>query len=95
MRRRYVVAYDVASDKRRDRVFQLLQGYGDHVQFSVFFADLTDTELVRLRTRLRDLIHEREDQVILVDIGRETRSFDECIEVLGQPYSPPVRTNIV
>lgn len=95
MRRRYVIAYDISADKRRDRVFELLQGFGEHVQFSVFFADLADRELVVLRTKLRDEINEKEDQVILVDLGRETRSLDECLEVLGQPYSPPVRTNIV
>jgi CRISPR-associated protein Cas2 len=95
VRRRYVVSYDVSSDARRSRVYTILQGFGDHVQFSVFLADLADRELVILRTRLRDVINEKEDQVLFVDLGRETRPLDECLEVLGKPYSPPVRSNIV
>jgi CRISPR-associated protein Cas2 len=95
MRRRYVIAYDVAADKRRDRVFEILQGYGDHAQYSVFIADLAEREFVVLRTKLREAINEAEDQVMFVDLGRETRSLDECIEVIGKPYAPPVRTQIV
>jgi CRISPR-associated protein Cas2 len=48
MRRRYVISYDISDDKRRTRVFELLLGNGDHVQFSVFLADLSQRELIVL-----------------------------------------------
>lgn len=95
MRRRYVVCYDVANDKRRTKIFELLLGYGDHIQYSVFLADLTSREVIILRTKLRDLMHEGEDQCLLVDLGRESRPLENTLEVLGKPYRPPSRTTIV
>lgn len=95
MRRRYVVSYDVADDRRRTKLFELLLGYGDHVQFSVFLADLTAQELVTLRGRMLELMNEREDQVLIVDLGRETRPLDETLDVLGKSYRPFVRAMVV
>jgi CRISPR-associated protein Cas2 len=95
MRRRYLVSYDIASDKRRTQAFDILVGYGDHVQYSVFLADLSERELIVLRGRLLDVIHEREDQVLIVDLGRETRSLENTLEVLGRAYRPPTRTMVV
>jgi CRISPR-associated protein Cas2 len=94
-RRRYLISYDVSDDKRRDRLATLLEGHGDRVQFSVFFADLTDRELIVLRTKAREVIHEGDDQVLFVDLGREDRPAEETLEVLGKPYRPATRTTIV
>ncbi len=33
---RFVVCYDIADDKRRQRVSQILDAYGDRIQGSVF-----------------------------------------------------------
>lgn len=95
MRRRYLVSYDVADDKRRTKIFELLQGYGDHVQYSVFLADLTPQEVVRLRGRLLDLMNEREDQVLIVDLGREARPLEGTMDVMGKPYRPATRAMVV
>jgi CRISPR-associated protein Cas2 len=95
MRRRYVISYDVSSDSRRTRIFELLQGYGDHVQFSVFLADLTEMELIVMRGRLLELMNEREDQTLIVDLGRETRALEQTLEVLGKPYRPSTRSMVV
>lgn len=95
MRRRFLVSYDVSNDRRRTKMFEVLQGYGDHVQFSVFLADLTAQELVELRSRLRDWMNEREDQVLIVDLGQETRALAETLEVLGRPYVPSTRSIVV
>lgn len=95
MRRRYVVSYDVADDRRRNKVLELLDGYGDHVQYSVFLADLTEQELVQLRVRLREIINEREDQVLIVDLGRASGAMSESAEVLGKPYAPTVRSIVI
>ena len=45
-RRRYLVTYDVADDRRRDQVFSCCMQHGDHTQFSVFVAELSDKEMV-------------------------------------------------
>jgi len=95
MRRRYVITYDVSDDRRRDRIFTVLQGYGDHVQFSVFVAALTAQELVELRGRVREYLNEGTDQVLIIDLGREESTADVPFEVVGKPYRPPTRTMIV
>jgi len=95
VRRNYVVAYDIADDKRRTQVFKMLFGYGDHAQYSVFFCELNEVELVSLRRKLRETIHHDEDQVMFVDLGRATRPLDSGLEVLGKTYNPPVRTVVI
>jgi CRISPR-associated protein Cas2 len=37
---RYVIAYDIADDGRREDVATLLSGYGPRVQLSVFECDV-------------------------------------------------------
>ena len=95
MRRRYVISYDIADDKRRTRVFELLLGYGDHVQYSVFLSDLSQRELIILRSRLLEVINERDDQVLIIDLGKETRPLENSLEVLGKSYQPPTRSMVV
>ncbi len=95
MRRRYVISYDIADDKRRTRVFELLLGYGDHVQYSVFLSDLSPRELIVLRSRLLELINERDDQVLVIDLGKETRPLENSLEAIGRSYQPPTRSMVV
>ena len=95
MRRHFVVTYDISDDKRRTAVFKMLFGYGDHAQYSVFFCELDERELAALRTKLRSAINSREDQVLLVDLGRATRPLEAGLEVLGKAYDPPTRTVVI
>ena len=95
MRRHYVVSYDISDDRRRNKVYVLLLGAGDHAQYSVFFCELNDTELVQLRTRLRKEINEREDQVMIVDLGEARVPLERGLEVIGRRYTPSVRTLVV
>lgn len=94
-RRHYIVTYDVSDDKRRNRVFKALHGFGDHAQYSVFFCELSNRELVQLRTRLRTEIHHAEDQVLIVDLGVSARPLEEGLEVLGRGYQPASRVVVV
>jgi CRISPR-associated protein Cas2 len=94
-RRRYLASYDIADDKRRGGVFNLLQGYGDHVQFSVFICELTPRERVELVAGLRVLIHHREDQVLILDMGDADSPPEKILESVGRAYEPPVRTLVV
>lgn len=95
MRRRYLIAYDVADNKRRDTLFRLLRDHGDHAQFSVFFCDLNDRELARLRTILHDKIHHGEDQVMVLDLGSAASPLVERLEVIGKPHRPPTSAFVV
>jgi len=66
-RRRYLVTYDIADDRRRTRVFETLLGTGDHTQYSVFVCELDRRELAELRAELHGHIHAHDDQVLVVD----------------------------
>jgi CRISPR-associated protein Cas2 len=94
-RKRYVITYDVADDRRRTKVMNALRDHGDHVQFSVFKADLNRRELVHLEGLLRALIHHKDDQVLIIDLGVATDASAEKMVALGRPYSPDVRARIV
>ncbi|MGQ0814775.1 MAG: CRISPR-associated endonuclease Cas2 [Gemmatimonadota bacterium] len=94
-RRQYVVTYDISDDRRRDKVYKTLHGFGDHAQFSVFFCELTDEEVTRLRVRLHGLIHHGEDQVLIVELGPAIRPLATALQVVGRAYTPSIRTLVV
>jgi CRISPR-associated protein Cas2 len=94
-RRHFLVSYDIADDKRRGKVFDLLEGRGDHAQFSVFFCQLNPRELALLRADLTVAIHNDDDQVLLVDLGPAHNPLDGGIECLGKPFSVAARALVV
>jgi len=67
--RRILVAYDIGSDARRDRVAVVLQSHGDRIQFSVFLVDMKSADLVRLHAALEALIEPRTDRILICDLG--------------------------
>ena len=94
-RRHYLVSYDIADDKRRNKVFDLLEGRGDHAQFSVFFCELNPRELAVLRADLTEVINNTADQVLLVDLGSAHNPLDGGIECLGKAFSVAARVLVV
>ena len=86
MRNSYIVSYDIADPKRLRLVFKLMRAWGDHLQFSVFECQLTQMDLVRLRASLTEIIHNKEDQVLFVDLGPAEGRGDRVITALGKPY---------
>lgn len=68
-RHRYLVAYDIADPRRLRMVHACVTGFGFALQYSVFLCDLSPMELVDLRSELRDIIHHREDRVVVIDLG--------------------------
>lgn len=95
MRHVYVVTYDIADPKRLRKVYQLMLGYGDHLQLSVFECELSARELVELRHALGELIHHGQDQVLFANLGPVEGRGGESITALGRPYLDPERTAIV
>lgn len=95
MRRAYVVSYDIADPKRLRKVFRLMRGFGDHIQLSVFRCDLTRKERVELEAELADIIHNDQDQVLVIDLGKADTRARKAIAALGKPYTHPERHAIV
>jgi len=96
MRRRYLVTYDIADEKRLKKVFKVMKDYGDHLQFSVFLCDLNEIEKIRMESAIRSFMNEKSDQVLIVDLGIATRQVDEeSFYALGRPLVFQPRAKIV
>lgn len=94
-RRRFLVTYDLADDRRRDRVHRILLDFGDWVQFSVFLCELDERERIRLRGRLDTVIDHRQDQILSLDLGLADRDLDLIVSSLGRDFSCPARVIVV
>jgi CRISPR-associated protein Cas2 len=98
MRRRYLLTYDVADDKRRGKLFDALKDVGEHLQFSVFLAELSPIELEHLRGLARQIVHHDEDQLLIVDLGKadpRQAGLPDDIEAVGRPFDPRPRVLVV
>jgi CRISPR-associated protein Cas2 len=83
----YLVCYDIADEKRLRKVFKIMRSFGDHLQYSVFECQWTQTDLVRCRAELAKVIHHQEDQVLFVSLGSAEGRGERVITALGQPYT--------
>ncbi|MDP8244761.1 MAG: CRISPR-associated endonuclease Cas2 [Candidatus Hinthialibacter antarcticus] len=95
MRRLYIITYDVCDAKRLRKVFKIMRGFGDHLQLSVFRADLSNKERVLLHTKLDEVIHHSEDQVLIFPVGPAGGELEKEIVALGKPYEPSERCAVV
>lgn len=88
----YVVTYDVTDDRRRGKVHQILTGFGTWVQYSVFECHLTKKELLLLRTRLRNHIDPKEDNLRMYSL------CEAClgrVETVGSEKPRPITAYLV
>ena len=63
-----ILVYDVG-EERVARVLKKCRQYLYWVQNSVFEGDITPGRLKRLKKELEDLIHEKEDSVVIYEFG--------------------------
>lgn len=82
-RTRYLLAYDISDDRRRGQVHKCVSGFGYPLQYSVFICDMSDIELIALRTELREVIHSTLDRVAFVRLGDPASRGRECFEFMG------------
>ncbi len=78
--KRWLVAYDVPDDRRRTRLANLLENYGDRVQYSVFEIFASSEELQRMIVRMKGEIEEDEDSVRLYPV---CESCVKKVRILG------------
>ncbi len=62
---RYLVCYDIADDRRRQRTSDLLLDYGTRVQESVFECLIEPNLAEQMRSRLEREIDAEEDSVLI------------------------------
>lgn len=63
---RTVISYDISSDKRRNRIVKILEGYGYRVQYSVFECDLTPKMMGTLRRRLKPYVRAEQNESVRI-----------------------------
>lgn len=80
---RMLVAYDIVDDRRRSRLANVLQSFGDRIQFSVFLIDVTDAQEVRMRARVSAEIDARVDSVLFCKLGPTASTGSTSITYLG------------
>jgi CRISPR-associated protein Cas2 len=94
-RRRYLITYDIADDRRRSGVFSCCLQHGAHTQFSVFVAELGGRELVSFQAALDEVVHKGHDQVLIFDLGPARWEHGQIVASVGKPYRPEVRALVV
>lgn len=72
----YVVVYDISDNGRRQKIANLLEGYGQRVQFSVFECWLSPRQYGDLQKRLGRIFQE--------DQGDSLRFYPLSGHTLGQ-----------
>ena len=89
MRNLFLVAYDIAHPKRLRKVFKKMQGYGTHLQYSVFTCELSPVEKARMVADLHRLIHHEEDRILIANLGPADGRGRRSFQFLGRSTPPP------
>jgi CRISPR-associated protein Cas2 len=88
----WIVAYDSPSDKRRRRIAELLEGYGQRLQWSVFECHLRDTQIRALRCELERRMNDKEDRISMWPVAsKQLRS----VVALGLPPPEPAPADYI
>jgi CRISPR-associated protein Cas2 len=86
----YIVSYDISDQKRWRRIFQIMNGYGEWLQLSVFQCRLSPRRHAELLALLDGIIVEGHDHVVMLDLGPADTVKPRVIS-LGKSFSPVQR----
>ncbi len=95
MHREYIVAYDIRDPVRLRRVHKLMKGYGDGWQYSVFHCILKEIDRVRMQSGLESEMDLKNDTVLVIDIGLQSRKNKKEITIIGKPPSEPLIGTVI
>jgi CRISPR-associated protein Cas2 len=88
-----LVVYDIADDRRRDRLATFLEGYGRRVQESVFECFLSLQEMKTLHQRVQRQVKPMEDNVRLYWIAAD--AVPRTLTIGSDLPTPPPSVYIV
>ncbi|MFT4045591.1 MAG: CRISPR-associated endonuclease Cas2 [Solimonas sp.] len=86
----YIVAYDIHDEKRLRKIFKLMKGYGEWLQFSIFQCRLSARRHAELMSLLDGLIVNGQDHVVMLDLG-PADAVKPRIVSLGKSFDPVAR----
>lgn len=84
----WLVCYDIRDPTRLRQVREVVLGYGERLQYSVYRCVLNGTRYERLRADLLSVIHQDDDQILLVPLGRAENKRAWRYHALGPPPLP-------
>ncbi len=89
----YIVSYDISSNKRRKKVADLLEGYGQRVQLSVFECELSDKQFKEMYQKLLKRIKHEEDNIRIYPVSGHT--IGQIIIIGGVPLTTAPGSTVV
>lgn len=75
-----ILVYDIG-EKRVQKVLKTCRKYLYWVQNSVFEGDITDADLVKLKTELRKIINTKEDSILIYQFRSTRYSLSETMGI--------------
>ena len=75
----WVIAYDIADNKRRRRIVKIIKKWDKRANFSVFECMLTEAQLMHVKTTIPKILDATEDKVIFYPICLNCYSKTEYI----------------
>ena len=82
---RYVISYDIESDRTRRKLAKLLEGYGVRIQYSVFECNLTDKRFQKLYKEIFQLTSGKSDGS--VRFYSICKNCEDKIVTIGKPLN--------
>lgn len=79
MKRNYLVGYDIADPKRLRKVAKVMSAFGARIQYSFFHCYISNAQKKRLKERIKRIVDEDEDQVIILPVTEKQIQEMECI----------------
>lgn len=65
-----IFAYDISSNRRRNKVAKLLETYGERVNYSVFELFISEKRIQELMRKLSNMIQHTTDRVLVYKLCR-------------------------
>ena len=87
-----MVTYDICEPRRLRKIFKTMQGFGEHLQLSVFQCDLTAIDRIEMQAALEGIIEKDEDKVLIIDLGPTDPFPVKNIQALGKQVKVVSRT---
>ena len=82
---RYMISYDIESDRTRRKLAKLLEGYGVRIQYSVFECNLTDKRFQKLYKEIFQLTSGKSDGS--VRFYSICKNCEDKIVTIGKPLN--------
>lgn len=85
-RRQIVISYDISDPARLQKVYRTVSTLADRIQYSIYYGELLESDLIFLKSELSNIIDPDEDQILFWDHGpvQAVSSLINNVESLGK-----------